>query len=315
MTALLMLVLAVDGMVVNKTTGQPAAGVDVALIEAGQGGMRRVAEAKSGPDGRFMIPNRQTQAGGVSMLQATFQGVTYNKMLQGDVSTGVELPVFSATNNLKAASVTQHIFILEHVPGELRATEYMTVATTGNATVADPNGTVRFYVPESHKGDISVTSTFGEMGMPLTRTAKKTAQAGIWAADTAIKPGAETMIEIHWSAPFATPAEFNVKPLHTGKIFMLVPPGMTLSGGGLSPPKPAPRGLTAYTHEGAGAFAVTVEGAGTRQSPGNSEEEQNEGTPVDVIPPKIYDRVWFVLAFAFGILGIAFYQLYRRPPA
>lgn len=314
MTALLLLMLAVDGLVVNKTTGQPAAGVDVALIQAGQGGMQRVGETKSGADGRFTIPNRQGPAGSVSMLQATFQGVTYNKMVQGDVSTGIELPVFAATANTAMAVVKQHIYILEHVPGELRATEYLTVGNPTNMTVANPAGTVKFFVPESAKGDIKVTSTFGEMGMPLTRTAKKTGQPGIYAVDSAIKPGGETMIELHWTAPFATPADFNAKPLHQGQVFMLVPAGMTLSGGGLSSPKPAPKGLMAYTREGSGPFTVTVEGAGSRQN-AVSEEEQNEGTPVDIIPPRIYDRVYFVLAFAFGILGIAFYRLYRRPSA
>jgi len=313
-TVLLLLTLAVDGLVVNKTTGQPAAGVNIALIQAGQGGMQRVGETVSGADGRFTIPNRQGAAGTVTMLQATYQGVSYNKMLQGDVSTGVEVAVFSATPNLKAAVVKQHIYILEHVPGELRVTEYMTVENATNAAVASPNGTVKFFVPESAKGDVSVTTTFGEMGMPLTRPPKKTGQPGIYAVDSAIKPGAETMVEIHWTAPFATPAEFNAKPQHSGKIFMLVPTGMTLSGGGLSPPKPAPKGLTAYAREAAGPFTVTVEGAGSRQN-AVAEEEQSEGTPVDIIPPRIYDRVYFVLAFAFGILGIAFYRLYRRPAA
>ena len=312
-TVLLLLTLAVDGMVVNKSTGQPAAGVSVALIQAGQGGMQRVGEAQTGADGRFTIPNRQAPAGSITMLQATFQGVTYNKMLQGEVATGIELPVFTATANLKAATVKQHIYLLEHVPGELRVTEYLTVENSTNTTVADAAGTVRFYAPETAKG-LNVSATFGEMGMPVTRAAKKTAQPNIYAVDAAIKPGAETMVEIHWTAPYATPAEFQGRPLHQGKVFMLVPSGMTLSGAGLSPGKPAPRGLTAYTRQGPGPFAVTVEGAGSRQNQA-AEEESGEGTPVDVIPPRIYDRVYFVLVFAFGILGIAFYRLYRRPPA
>jgi len=91
---LLMAVLAVDGLVVNKTTGAPVAGVNVTLIQAGQGGMRPLGNAASGADGRFAIA-QSTSGETVGLLQAVYQGVTYNRMLQpGAWCISIELAVF-----------------------------------------------------------------------------------------------------------------------------------------------------------------------------------------------------------------------------
>src|ERR1017187_10432020 len=57
--ALLLLVVpllaAVDGTVVNKTTGQPQSGATVTLYKLGQAGMESVESVKSGAQGKFHI--------------------------------------------------------------------------------------------------------------------------------------------------------------------------------------------------------------------------------------------------------------------
>ena len=313
-TALLIMV-AIDGQVVNKTTGQPAAGVEITLIQAGQGGMKPVAAVKSGADGRFDLPAREAAAGTVSLLQANYQGVTYNRMLPPNApSQGLEVGVFDTTADTAAAQVGQHMMVIEHVPGELRVNETIMLQNASQRTLANPKGTLRFFLPPAAGGKVRVSAASGQQGMPLNRVAMKTAEPNVYAVDFLVKPG-ETRFDITWTAPFATPGELQGRILHKdGKTNLIVPKGMSLKGDKLQELGLEPRTQASIYGVGFGSFNATVEGAGTLRNPAaDTEEEGGGGTPVDVIPPKIYDRVYWVLGFAFSILGIAFYRLYRRP--
>ena len=297
-TALLIMV-AIDGQVVNKTTGQPAAGVEITLIQAGQGGMKPVAAVKSGADGRFDLPAREAAAGTVSLLQANYQGVTYNRMLPPNApSQGLEVGVFDTTADTAAAQVGQHMMVIEHVPGELRVNETIMLQNASQRTLANPKGTLRFFLPPAAGGKVRVSAASGQQGMPLNRVAMKTAEPNVYAVDFPVKPG-----------------ELQGRILHKdGKTNLIVPKGMSLKGDKLQELGLEPRTQASIYGVGFGSFNATVEGAGTLRNPAaDTEEEGGGGTPVDVIPPKIYDRVYWVLGLAFSILGIAFYRLYRRP--
>jgi hypothetical protein len=314
---LVLALLAIDGQVVNKSTGQPAAGVEITLIQAGQGGMRPVDTVQSGADGRFVIPAREAAPGMVSMLQAKFKGVTYNRVLPPNApSQGMEVAVFDTTTDTSAAQVGQHMIVLEHVPGELRVTETVMVQNPTQRTLSNPQGTLRFYVPPAAADKVRVSAASGAQGMPLNRPAMKTGEPNVYAVDFPVKPG-DTRFDISWTTAFATPGEFQGRVLHKeGKTNLIVPRGMSLKGDKLTDLGVEPRTQASIYGVNYGAFSATVEGAGTLRNPAaESEEDGGGGTPVDILPPKIYDRVYFVLAFAFGILGIAFYRLYRRPAA
>jgi 5-hydroxyisourate hydrolase-like protein (transthyretin family) len=310
------MLVAVDGLVVNKTTGKPQPDVEVALIQAGQGGMQRVGETKSDAAGRFTIANRQGPAGGVSMLQAKYKDVTYNRLLES-ASTGLSIEVFDTTADTSKAKVTQHFMVLEHVPGELRVNENIVLTNETQQTIANPKGTVRFYLPEAGEATVKISASSGRQGMPLNRTAIKTGEPHVFAADFPVKPG-ETLFNITWTQKFATPSEFSGRVLHKeDRMNLIVPRGMSLKGDKLQSMGTEPRTQASIYAVAFGPFTATVEGAGTirNQTAPADESEEGGGTPVDVIPPKIYDRVYWVLGLAFGILGIAFYQLYRRPSA
>jgi len=44
---------AVDGTVINQTTGKPAAGAVISLVQPGQGGMQNLASARTDAQGGF----------------------------------------------------------------------------------------------------------------------------------------------------------------------------------------------------------------------------------------------------------------------
>src|SRR6266511_6347714 len=47
--------MAIDGTVVNQTTGKPQGGATVTLYKLGQAGMESIESVKSGADGKFSI--------------------------------------------------------------------------------------------------------------------------------------------------------------------------------------------------------------------------------------------------------------------
>jgi len=104
---------AVDGTVVNGTTGKPQPGVSVTLVKPGQKGMETVGSTTSDAQGHFQFDAAQPGAG-PQLLQGAFKGVSYNKMLTPDVPTNaVELKVFEASKSPASSKVSQHMLVIE----------------------------------------------------------------------------------------------------------------------------------------------------------------------------------------------------------
>ena len=70
---------AVDGTIVNGTTGKPEPGTVVLLIQPTQAGMQTLGTTKSDAEGKFSFDNNDDSA--PRLIQAIFQGVQYNKMV------------------------------------------------------------------------------------------------------------------------------------------------------------------------------------------------------------------------------------------
>src|SRR6266498_3693228 len=81
---------AVDGTVINRTTGKPQSDATVTLYKLGQAGMESLESVHSDAQGTFSI-NRSTQ-GGPHLIQTAYDGVTYNHMLPpGSPVSGIVL--------------------------------------------------------------------------------------------------------------------------------------------------------------------------------------------------------------------------------
>src|SRR5688500_10907513 len=96
---------AVEGVVTNKTTGKPQAGVAVTLVELGSG-MKNVGTTTSAADGKFSFPV-DLQSAAPHLLQGQHQGVNYNRMVPPGTAAGaLSLDVFDVSNKVKDALVT-----------------------------------------------------------------------------------------------------------------------------------------------------------------------------------------------------------------
>src|SRR5580693_1837527 len=137
---------AVDGTVINKTTGQPQSGATVTLYKLGQAGMESLESVKSGAQGKFHID--QTPQG-PHLIQTAFDGVTYNHILPpGSPTSGLSLDVYNSSKRPGAAHVLRHFLIFEPSGAQLTVNEGFTFQNNGLTTYNDPDdGTLKFYLP------------------------------------------------------------------------------------------------------------------------------------------------------------------------
>jgi len=85
---------AVDGVIVNGTTGKSSQYISDADPAHSRAGCRRWALRNPDAQGKFSFDNNDES--GPRLIQAVFQGVQYNKMVPpGMPSTGVQIPVYA----------------------------------------------------------------------------------------------------------------------------------------------------------------------------------------------------------------------------
>ena len=303
---------AVDGTVVNRTTGKPQAGAMVILFQLGAKGPEPLASVTSDAQGKFAFS--QAVEGGPHLVEANFAGVNYSLMLPpGSPTTGLEVAVYDSGRKPGAAKVSQHMILLEPTGQQLQVSETILLNNSGDVTWQDAGrGTVRFYAPEAAKESVRVMAQ-APKGMPVERIAEEAGAPGAYKVNFPIKPG-ETRVDISYSLPFASPGAFSGKVLMTEAPLRLVSPkGVTLSGAGLKPMGPEPNTQAAIYEVTGPAYTVDIQGVGAlRSAPANEEAAEDEGGPsLQQILPRVYDRLAWILVPLFLALALGFVLLFR----
>lgn len=312
---------AIDGTVVNKTTGSPQAGVSVTLVKPGQGGMRTLGTTTSDPAGKFSFANDEP-GGGPQLLQANYDGVNYNKLLTPNIPTsGVELEVYQSTDSPSVAHVAQRMLVLEPSISQIGVTETVVIDNTGKQTFnSRKEGGWQFYLPPAANGQVRVTAQ-GPQGMPLPEAAEKTKHSNVFQINFPIKPG-ETQFQIAYVLPVGSPFTFrgevvNLPGMIAGPLRLVAPSGVTLTGKDIQQLEVEPNTqATIYNVLSKGAFAVDVAGTGSLSGGNDASGTQNEdeSAPVTEGRPKIYAHLGWLLALVFSVLGIGLLILFRSSP-
>jgi hypothetical protein len=305
---------AVDGTVINRTTGQPAPGTILQLVQPGQGGMQTLASAKSDAEGKFQF-DKDPQ--GPMLIQAIFSGVLYTKvMMPGSPRNGVEVDVFQSTNKPGTAKVSQHFIVLQPGKSELAVSEGILYQGDPQLTYNDAtNGSFRFYLPPEAKGQVSVTINAAG-GMPIQRPAQKTSQVNVYKVDYPIKPG-ETRFDLNYTVPVTIPMIFSSKILHAeGASDLVIPTGVTLKGDNLELAGQEPKTQANIYRIKGDEYKVTVEGTGslTPATEASGGEDDTGAPTIQEVKPRIYDRLYLILGIAFATLAAGSVVLYRSSP-
>jgi len=310
--ALALPALAVDGTVVNKTTGKPAAGVTVRLTALGQDGMKPIGRTETGPGGSF----RFDAAGeGMCLVQANWQGVQYSQNLPPNAPhSGVEMVIYDVRPKLDAARIAQHIVFLESDGQQLVESEMIIYQNSSQLTWYNPKtGTARFFLPPGvEPGQVKARVT-APGGLPLERELTPSGGKGVYAVDYPVKPG-ESRFEITYAAPQT--AGFASRILDTGAPARLVlPAGMEATGDAIQPLGKEPQtGFLIYDIKQP-SFAVAVTGTGSLRAAEAQPQDQagDDGPTIDTILPPGYERnIYKVLALCLAILALGFVAMYLK---
>jgi len=302
---------AVDGTVVNGTNGMPQPNATVTLYKLGEAGMESLETVKSDAQGKFRIEKTPR---GPNLLQAAWDGVTYNHMLPpGSSTSGVKIEVFNSTVDGKVARATTHMILYEPGASELAVQESIVFNNDSKLSYNDPaRGTLRIFLPEATGGKAKVMAR-APQGMPIARAVDRTAQANIYKIDFPIKPG-ETRIDVSYAMPFASPGSIEGRVLHGGDAVRLVAPaGVTLSGEAIKLVGQEPSTQASVYEPTASEFKVEIQGSGALRGAEGGEEEGGEG--IKQIDARVYDRFYPILILALAALLLVFLLQYRRSTA
>ncbi|MGO9239760.1 MAG: hypothetical protein ACLQBJ_03030 [Bryobacteraceae bacterium] len=310
--ALALPALAVDGTVLNKTTGKPAAGVTVRLTALGEGGMKPIGRTETGPDGSFRFDNAGE---GMFLVQANWQGVQYSQNLPPNApKSGVEMDVWDVKAKLAAARVSQHLVFLESDGQQLYVTEMIIYQNDSLLTWYDARtGTARFFLPQGVTAGQAKARVTAPGGLPLERELTPQREKGVYAIDYPVKPG-ETRFELSYPAP-ATDS-YSGRVLDTGApVRLVLPRGMEATGDALQPLGKDPQnGFPIYSIN-TPSYKVSVTGAGTLRAATSTPQDQAEddGPTIDTILPPGYERnIYKVLALCLAILVLGFVAMYLK---
>jgi hypothetical protein len=318
---------AVDGTVINQTTGKPAKDATVTLYKLGQAGPEALQSVHTDAQGKFAI--QQDAQGGPHNLQATYEGVTYAHILRpGMPTSGITLDVYDASKQPGGAKVGQHFLILQPSAGQMLISEVFMYKNGGKTSYNDPaNGTLKFYLPPAAKGVVKVQAK-GPNGMLLDQLAQKTAKPDVYKVDFPIKPG-ETQFELSYMVPFTSPGRFGSKDLAGSPETMLVAPaGVEVKGDGVEFNRKEPRTQAAVYTVRKPSFEVEITGemqASEQQPEGDG--NTSAGPAIEQVMPKLFSQVdgaagffqkvlavkW-ILLLALSILTLGFILLYRQQP-
>jgi hypothetical protein len=307
------LLAAVDGTVVNATTGKPQPAVIVMLVQPGAQGMQTLGNAKSDAEGKFKIDKDVPP--GPALLQAIYQGAMYNLVLPpGTPSTGVHLKVYDSTAKPGVAKISQHMILLERSAESLDIGETFLIENETATTFLDPvKGSIQFYLPEGAGGKISVTIN-SPGGMPIQRPAEKTKDPNVYKIAYPVKPG-ESRFDVSYSLPASD--KFASKVLHGEGVTRLVTPStVTLEGEGIEDMGQEPQ-TKAHIYNAGAEYSVQITGFGSlrNQEAAAPEEDTGESNDLKEGPARVYTRMYWVMGLAFAILGLGGVLLYRKSAA
>ncbi len=316
--ALAPLFAALDGTVVNGTSGKPQPNVAISLVEPSPAGMKNLETVKTAADGKFHF-NKDAAAAGPQIVQALFAGVTYTKVIPpGAASTGVQVDVYDSSSKASLAQVSQDLILYQPAAQQVSVNQSIFFQNSSTTTFNDPrNGTLRFYLPPEADGNVKATVT-APGGMPIARPAEKTAQKNVYSVNYPIKPG-ETRFDLTYALPVAKPMVVAGKILHReGPTRIAVPAGVTLQSDDLTLLGQEPQTKASIYDVKGKEFKAELQWTAAPEAPDAGADEDSGEPQIREIPPHVYGGtvlgipgLYWIAAITLSILGLGLFLLYR----
>jgi hypothetical protein len=316
----------VHGTVKNGTTGKPAAGVEVVLLQL-QGGMQPVANGKTDDKGEFTFDNAGLGAQPM-LLRAVYHGINFHQPVPPGSST-VEVNIFESSTDAKTISVPSRVVVFQPNGATLIVGEEYQVENKSVPPQAyyRTDGNFDFALPE--KGQLQQVAASGPTGMPVVQLPidKKNNRYSI---AYAFRPGQNT-VRYSYEIPYAgNAATVKISTIYPGgRLIVVAPPTMQISGQGLSAGGQE-QGMNLYGRDDVPAGTiVAVNVSGTAPPPdasGGAEQAQQGrdaqqgggeagGVNIQQVPGRLDVLKWPLIAGFIGVFALGAFLLARKPVA
>jgi hypothetical protein len=216
------------GTVKNGTTGKPAGGDEVVLLDLSQG-MTEAARTKTDAQGRFSFKYDET--GAPHMVRVLHQGVNYfpqGGMVPPGTSTA-EVTVYDASAKVEGIGLTVDMMRAQTEGNSLQVTELWVVKNTSSPPQTQmSDNAFEVVLPADAKVDSSMAS--GPGGQPVNSAPVPQAQKNKYAFVFPLRPG-ETRFQVSYHLPYPGKIKIDPKPLYaTDHVVVMLPKSMQFAG-------------------------------------------------------------------------------------
>jgi hypothetical protein len=308
------------GTVKNGTTGKPAPGIEVILIQL-QGGMQPVANTRTDAQGQFTFDNPGLGASPM-LVRAVYNGINFHEPAPPGKSA-IEISVFEPSQDAKTIAIPSRVVFFQPSGNTLIVGEEYSVENNSAPPKAyfKASGNFEFRLPEGAK--LQQVAAAGPAGMPVVQAPLETKNG--MAIAYAFRPGAST-VRYSYELPYANNSAVVKVPMTyaAARLLVVAPPTMQVSGDGLQLGGQE-QGMNIYGRENVPAgTAVAVNVSGTAPPPqdaGNGGEtpkdaadarssEAPSGANIQVVPGrldglKVPLLVGFAALFVLGALALS----------
>jgi hypothetical protein len=327
----------VSGTVTNGTSGKPAAGAEVILIQL-QGGMQPVANTKTDSSGHYSFENPGLGAGAPMLIRVVYRGVNYHEPVPPGKTTA-DVQVFEPTDRSTAFTVTNHAVIVQPNGADLMVGEEYAIENKTQPPVAfyRADGSFNFSVPDG--ADFNQASAWGSAGMPVVQGTIDKGKNKM-AIAFPFRPG-DSGVRISYKMPYPGNQITlkNISPYATDRLIIAAPPTVQISGDGITPAG-QDQGFNVYTRtavaadtpiaikvSGTAPLPTATQGGGGGGASGAADSSANasvnsrleasgaEATTAatTTVPARLDSLKWILVGGFASIFALGFVYLWRRP--
>jgi hypothetical protein len=317
------------GTVTDGTTGKPAAGDDVVLINLSQG-MEEAARTKTDANGKFSL--KIPDPGGPHLVRVIHEGATYHTMVPPG-TTSISPEVYDVAKKVDGISVVADLMYLQAGQGQLGINRLFAIDNNSKpprTQLTDKD--FEFYLPPDADIDQAQAQTAG--GQWVNATPVPQAEKGRYAFIFPLRPGT-TQFQVSYHLPYNGSAKLDPKPLYPMEHLVVILPKSIQ----FSPAQPQfyqdkqppdqPQGIAkvaANIQPGqALAFSISGEGMLQDQSAGGQGGGASSGTqaadsrpggglgPPSDAPDPLEKYRWYILGGFAAILAAGAFYIAKRP--
>ena len=205
------------GTVTNGTTGKPAVGDEVIIINLANG-MDVGGSTKTDSNGKFSF---KVTVPGPHLIRAVHQGVNYHQMAPPGVNTA-DVQVYDVASKVTDLSVTADVIRFQADSGTMQGIRLFVVSNTSSPPKTQMNDhNFEFYLPAGAK--IEQLQARSPNGQPISADAVPQTEKNRYSIAFPLRPG-ETQFQVEFTLPYSGEIKIDPKPLYPAAHLVVVLP-------------------------------------------------------------------------------------------